>query len=150
MWEVFEKGGRAIDDVLASHGMLDKKDEALHIYRFQKPDINLYRGVAEMLKRVRKIKKLGIITDGRPEGQRAKIDALGLEADEIIITDELGGVNFRKPNKKAFEIMQKRLGVAFGRMVYVGDNIKKDFQAPKTLGMKTIYFKNTDSIYNIT
>ena len=127
--------------------MADNKDEALHVYRFQKPAIKLYHGVGEMLGRVRRSKKLGIITDGRPEGQRAKIAALGLEADEIIITDELGGINYRKPNKTAFEIMRQRLGVSFDRMAYIGDNIKKDFQAPKELGMKMIYFKNADGLY---
>lgn len=54
--------------------------------------------------------KVGIITDGRPEGQRNKIKALGLEelVDDIIITDELGGIQFRKPNDISFRIIQNR------------------------------------------
>ena len=53
-------------------------------------------------------KKLGLITDGRTESQRAKIKALKIEEffDYIIVTDELGGIEFRKPNEKAFTIMQ--------------------------------------------
>lgn len=42
-----------------------------------------------------------------PEVQRAKLRALGLCAmvDEIIVTDELDGVTFRKPNEAAFRLM---------------------------------------------
>ena len=52
--------------------------------------------------------KVGIITDGRPEGQRNKIEALGLDIDDVIITDELGGTQFRKPCDIAFRILMTR------------------------------------------
>ena len=92
-------------------------------------------------------KKIGIITDGRPEGQRAKLDALEIETEYIIVTDELGGTEFRKPSTKAFCLMQKVLKIPFSRMVYVGDNPQKDFIAPKKLGMKSIWVRNGDGIY---
>lgn len=147
LWNVFLRGGRAIDEVFSECGMPDCSAEALAIYRNQIPEIRLYEGVSEMLGRIRENKKLGIITDGRPEGQRAKLKALGLTADEIIVTDELGGAEFRKPNDLAFRLMQERLCVSFERMAYIGDNIKKDFIAPEKLGMQCIYFKNKDGIY---
>ena len=102
-----------------------------------------------MLVRLGKTKKLGLITDGRPAGQRAKIKALGIENlfDCIIVTDELGGVEYRKPNGKAFELMSKEFGVPYDEMVYVGDNIKKDFAAPEKLGMGYVFFRNPDGIY---
>ena len=103
-----------------------------------------------MIKRLRENNiKIGVITDGRPEGQRAKIAALGLEnlVDEILITDELGGTQFRKPCDIAFRIMQKKIGVPFEQVVYIGDNPKKDFVAPRALGMKSIWFKNLDGLY---
>lgn len=147
MWSVFETGGLAIDEVLKQHGLMSRKDEALQVYRFQKPDIFLYHGVYEMLERIRKKKKVGIITDGRPEGQRAKLEALGLNVDKVIITDELGGVEYRKPNIKAFQIMQEEMQVEYEKMVYVGDNLNKDFIAPKMLNMNVIYFRNKDGLY---
>lgn len=93
-------------------GYKDRKAECLDAYRFQEPDICLYTGVEELLKRLKYQHKLGLITDGRPEGQKAKIKALELEKyfDEIIITDELGGVELRKPNPKSFQIMAERFG----------------------------------------
>ena len=93
--------------------------------------------------------KVGIITDGRVSGQKRKIQALGLDRliDDIIITDELGGMQFRKPCDIAFRIMQHRWGIPFEQMVYVGDNAEKDFQAPKQLGMRSVFFRNKDGIY---
>ena len=147
MWNSFENGGKAIDEVLKAHGLISKKEQALYIYRFQEPKISLYSGVEELLIRTKKKKKIGIITDGRPEGQRAKLKALNINVDKVIITDELGGTEYRKPNPKAFEIMQKELNTEFEKMVYIGDNIKKDFIAPQKLGMKYIWFKNPDGLY---
>lgn len=147
LWEVFLRGGKAIDEVFAECGLSEFSHEALEIYRNQTPEISLYDGVREMLGRIGAGKKTGIITDGRPEGQRAKIKALGLSADEIIITDELGGAEFRKPNELSFRLMQERLGIAFEKMAYVGDNIKKDFIAPEKLGIRCIYFDNSEGLY---
>ncbi|MXP74776.1 HAD-IA family hydrolase [Lachnospiraceae bacterium WCA-9-b2] len=148
MWNVFEAGGKAIDNVLEKHGFLSKKNEALHIYRSQKPDIVLYQGVSEMIERIKKNKKVGIITDGRPEGQRAKLKMLDIVVDRVIVTDELGGIEFRKPNPRGFRLMMKELEVDFSKACYVGDNISKDFIAPQKLGMRCIWFRNRDGIYN--
>ena len=63
----------------------------MSVYRFHQPKIHFYDGVLELLQTLRADGyKLGIITDGRPEGQRAKIKALGLEelVDFIIVTDD--------------------------------------------------------------
>lgn len=67
--------------------------------------------------------------------------------DDIIITDELGGVQFRKPCDIAFRILQNRWRLPFEQIVYVGDNPNKDFMGPKQLGMKFLWFKNTDGLY---
>ena len=72
------------------------------------------------------------------------MDAL---VDYIIITDELGGVEYRKPNEKAFVIMKDQLHVEYDEMCYVGDNINKDFIAPEKLGMKTFFINNINGIY---
>ena len=59
--------------------------------------------------------KVGIITDGRVSGQKKKTGVLGLDelVDDIIITDELGGIQFRKPNDISFRIMQNRWRIPF-------------------------------------
>lgn len=118
--------------VLERHGLLERKAECLAAYRNHAPIISLYDGALELIRTLRDREvRVGIITDGRPEGQRAKLAALSLlgEVDDVIVTDELGGVQFRKPNDIAFRIMQCRWRIPFEQMVYVGDNPAKDFQA---------------------
>lgn len=149
LWAAFETGKPSFDSVLGENDSLKK--ECLGIYRNHMPHIHLYDGAELLLKTIReKGLKIGVITDGRPEGQRAKISALGLGAmvDEIIVTDEIGGVQFRKPCDIAFRIMQKKFDVSFDTIVYVGDNLKKDFVAPQALGMKSIWFKNIEGLYS--
>ncbi len=149
LFEAFEKKLPAIDTVLSEEELLSEKERALSVYRAHKPSICLYPGVLALLERLRKTKKLALITDGRPEGQRAKIEALGLSPffDAIIVTDELGGPAFRKPSEVPFREMQRRLGLPFASLVYIGDNIKKDFIAPQALGMQSIHFRNREGLY---
>lgn len=152
LWQAFEQKKSAIDEVLTDEGIYtdELKQRCLSVYRFHQPDVHLYDGTRELLCQLRTDGyKLGIITDGRPEGQRAKIKALGLYdlVDYVIVTDELGGVEYRKPNKAAFMKMQQQLDVPFEKMCYVGDNIKKDFIAPDLLGMKSIWFRNKNGMY---
>lgn len=152
LWKLFEAKKPAIDELLRQENIQSDeiKQLCLLAYRHQIPDIHLYDGVAEMLAELRKQGvKLGIITDGRPEGQRAKLQVLELEnmVDHVIVTDEFGGPEFRKPNPIAFQTMKEKLDVEYKTMCYVGDNIKKDFISPEKLGMKSIHFVNPDGLY---
>ncbi len=153
LWKAFENRKSAIDELLADEGIFteDLKRKCLEVYRYHQPDIHLYEGVVKMLTDLRKQGfAIGVITDGRPEGQRAKIKALDLESyvDHIIVTDELGGIEYRKPNEKAFVQMKVRFGVEYVEMCYAGDNTRKDFIAPEILGMKSIWFINKDGLYS--
>lgn len=156
LWTAFTEKRPAIDVMLQAQGMDsdEMKEKCLRIYRYQKPEISLYDGVIELLTELRGAGiKVGLLTDGRVEGQWMKIEALGLQKvfDEIIVTDEQAGhgdvMRFRKPNTICFEIMQRRLGVPFDKMAYVGDNAQKDFYAPHALGMKCVHFQNKDGLY---
>lgn len=148
LWSYFEAGKPAIDELLKELGRENEKAEVLKVYRTNKPDIHPYRGVTEMIEELKaKGIKVGIITDGRPEGQRNKLEALGLDIDDVIITDELGGVQFRKPCDIAFRIMMTRWRLNPADVVYVGDNPLKDFQAPQQLGMRSVWFRNAEGLY---
>lgn len=151
LWTYFENGKPAIDELLNELGCIGRKEECLEAYREHIPEIKLYDGVVDLIQTLKdRGIKVGIITDGRPEGQRKKLEALGLEklVDDIIITDALGGVQFRKPNDISFRIMQNRWRIPFEQIIYVGDNPNKDFQAPKQLGMRCMYFENQDGLYS--
>lgn len=149
LWKAFEQNKPAIDTVLADYGKEEQRDRCLAVYRRHKPSIKPYPGVTDLIDNLKqKGLFVGIVTDGRPEGQRNKIEALGLNVDKLIITDELGGPEFRKPCDIAFRIIQKVANIEFNQMIYVADNPLKDFIAPHQLGMKSIYFKNPNGLYS--
>lgn len=151
LYAAFLEKKSAIDEVICAEGLgEDVKKKCVEAYREHKPDITLSEEVRALLTGLKERGiKIGIITDGRPSGQRNKISALGLDkiADAIVISDEIGGVGFRKPSDIPFRIMQKKLGVPFKRMIYVGDSMKKDIMTPRQLGMYSILYANKDGLY---
>lgn len=145
--EAFRRGEKPFDTVVPN----EEKEACLEVYRIHFPEIHLEDDTVSLLKRLRDNNiKIGIITDGRPEGQRNKIRALGLEdlVDDIIITDELGGPQFRKPCDLSFRIMQKRWLLPFSSLLYIGDNPEKDFLAPKQLGIHSARLINPKGLYS--
>lgn len=155
LWKAFEEGQNAIDVVLKNADIYteEKKKQCLEAYRTHIPQITMYSEAKMVLDAISdKGLKIGIITDGRPIGQKNKIRQLGLQKYncEIIITDELAGnarvSDFRKPCPIAFEIMRKRMQCAYSEMVYIGDNVRKDFLAPEQLGMDTVWFQNQEGL----
>ncbi|MDE6401516.1 MAG: HAD-IA family hydrolase, partial [Clostridiales bacterium] len=150
--ELFERDRSGVfDRFVAAHGL----DGAVagsftELYREHFPNIVLSDEVKQTLAKLRADGfKLGIVTDGRPTGQRNKIAALGLDAlvDRIIVTDELGGAEFRKPNPKAFELMCDEFGIDAEQMLYVGDNPQKDFAVKKYLPIKTARVSTHGGLY---
>ena len=147
LWSFFESGKPAIDELLKELGQENEKEAVLNVYRSHKPNIHLYPNVDKVIEELKgKGIKVGIITDGRPEGQRNKLEALNLDVEDVIITDELGGIQFRKPCDVAFRIMMTRWRMNPADIVYVGDNPAKDFQAAHQLGMRSLWLKNPDGL----
>ena len=152
LWDSFAEGKPAIDELLKKLKRDGEKTDVLKVFRCHKPDIYLYDEAYDLIaKLMSEGKRVGIITDGRPEGQRNKLEVLGLyekiDNDSIIITDELGGIQFRKPCDLAFRLLQRRWKMDPSQIVYVGDNLEKDFQAARQLGMKALWFNNPDGLY---
>lgn len=149
LYDADSKG--VFDRYALNHGLDNTAAAALvETYREHTPDIRLTKEVSDMLLSLReKGLKLGVITDGRPSGQRKKIDALGLEntVDKVIITDELGGIEYRKPNPKSFELMCAALNSNPEETVYVGDNPQKDFAVKEHLPIKTIRLTSQNGVY---
>jgi putative hydrolase of the HAD superfamily len=154
LWQYHTEKKQAIDELLYQRGIFTEelREACLRVYRSHTPEIALYPGVAEMLVSLKaEGRKLGIITDGRPEGQQAKIATLRLRDffETIIITDELGGAEYRKPHPKAYTMLQEKWQLPFSQMVYLGDNADKDFIAPSSLGMGAIYVNNPEGLYYV-
>ena len=61
-------------------------------------------------------------------------------------TDELGK-DYWKPHKKPYKFCSKNLGVDYSSLIYVGDNIKKDFITANKLGMHTVQIVREEGVY---
>ncbi len=100
-----------------------------------------FPGAMELLEHLRsRWYKLGIITNGYGESQRAKLVEFGLldRVDEALISGE---EQLRKPDKRIFKLAADRLGVTAAECVFVGDNPEADIFGAHQSGMKTIWFK---------
>ncbi|MBO6111947.1 MAG: HAD-IA family hydrolase [Lachnospiraceae bacterium] len=134
-------------------GLPDDKErigELIRIYQGHDPDIRLYDDVDETLVTLRERGiKLGVISDGDPARQHRKLKKCDAEKyfDCVIVTDELGGEEYRKPDRRSFDKMKESLGVDFKDMMYVGDNPSKDFYIKKTLPVKTARIIRPHGIY---
>ncbi len=134
-------------------GLEEKEDrikELVYIYQNHDPDIRLYDDVDKTLTELKKRGcALGVISDGEPQRQRRKLKVCDAERyfDFVIITDELGGVEYRKPDDRSYRLMSSRLGTAFEDMIYVGDNPSKDFCVKKIIPIRTARIIRPHGIY---
>jgi putative hydrolase of the HAD superfamily len=98
----------------------------------------LYPDADELLVRLRKNYKLGIVTNGVAGLQRKKWHGCGLEPwfDAVAISGELG---IGKPNPGIFEWIANELNVPLETCVMVGDNADRDVQGGINAGLKTVW-----------
>ncbi|KZD34330.1 2-haloalkanoic acid dehalogenase [Bacillus cereus] len=92
--------------------------------------------------------KVGIITNGSTQRQKAKIMNTGLNEyfDTIIISEEVG---FSKPDKRIFELALNKLNVQSEDVLFVGDDLEKDIAGCQNANIKGIWF-NPNMIKNNT
>lgn len=92
--------------------------------------------------------KVGIITNGSTQRQKAKILNSGLNSyfDTIIISEEVG---MTKPDKRIFELALDELNVQPEDVLFVGDHLEKDISGCQHAHMKGIWF-NPQRIKNDT
>jgi putative hydrolase of the HAD superfamily len=100
--------------------------------------VRLDNGVLEVLKKLHKKYKLGIVSNfAIPECGWRLLQNYGLKAyfDVVVISGE---VNRRKPSPEIFQRALKGLGVNASKTVFVGDTLDLDVKGPKNVGMKTV------------
>jgi putative hydrolase of the HAD superfamily len=92
--------------------------------------------------------KVGIITNGSTQRQKAKIMNTGLNEyfDTIVISEEVG---FSKPDKRIFELALNKLNVQSEDVLFVGDDLEKDIAGCQNANIKGIWF-NPNMIKNNT
>ncbi|HVS54034.1 MAG TPA: HAD family hydrolase [Opitutaceae bacterium] len=113
-------------------------------YRDHQPTLKLFEDAYEILEWVDGRFRLALLADGFHATQARKIEALGLRTriPVQILTDALGR-EFWKPHPQGFlRIMAELPGEQSGYL-YVADNPRKDFVAPRQLGWKTVRIRRT-------
>jgi len=133
--------GRIFNAVLAEYGLAPARISALipglvERYRAHPPDIRLYPEAPAVLAALRGRFPLALITDGPAICQRAKLAALALDLDQVIVTDELGRA-FWKPHPLPYQRVEERFGVPGAGCCYIGDNPTKDFVTARARGWRT-------------
>ena len=121
----------------------DYSDYSSFVFRHFEKNAVAFPETVPMLNRLRAMGyKTGLITNGYPYLQYAKVDMLGLRDcfDEIIVTGDYG---IHKPDSRIFDIMRDKLGLSPEEMVYVGDNPINDIEGARGAGWKTVWMKST-------
>ncbi|EFB34507.1 HAD family hydrolase [Segatella copri] len=143
MIAAYQEGQNAFDVLNSFLGLDLPIADYLYIYRNHKPKIALCEDVDRTLDALKaEGVRIGLITDGRSVQQRNKIKALGLgrwiENADIVVSEEFGS---EKPALANYEYFMKRYPECHD-FTYVGDNPRKDFIAPNSLGWMTICLKD--------
>jgi len=118
-------------------------NKLIEIYRFHKPLITLPKDTKKILDFTKNF-ETALISDGNYITQQNKFFALNLNSyiKFPIFTDFY---HTKKPELKAFKMVMDKFPNE--KYIYVSDNPKKDFIAPKKLNWFTIRFKNPNGIY---
>lgn len=117
------------------------------IIRRHVPALRLPELSRAVLRLLRRDWRLGIVTNGRPDIQERKIRALGLAplVDVVVYADALGA-GCAKPAAAPFLEIGRRLGVAPGDTVFVGNDPATDIAGAYAVGMHTIHLIASDSV----
>lgn len=132
--------GRIIDRALEMAGARVPVAPLVDAFRSYRPaSLTPFPGVREGLGRLRLAVPVGLVTNGDPAGQRAKLAALGLDGafDAVVCCDELGRA-FRKPHPAPFALALRLLGADPGRSFFIGDHPERDIAGAREAGLRAI------------
>ena len=97
------------------------------------------RGAYEILEHLRgRGIKTGIVSNGTVRLQRAKIDALELRVDAVVISEQIG---VKKPAPEPFLECLKRLEVLPHQAWFVGDHPVNDIADASAVGMRAFWLE---------
>lgn len=109
------------------------------VIREHAPRLRLPRASARVLETLRDGWRVGIVTNGPPDIQARKVEALGLArlVDTVVFAHATGS-GAGKPDPAPFLEAARRLGVAPARTVFVGDDPVADIAGARGVGMYAV------------
>ncbi|MDJ1431742.1 HAD family hydrolase [Halostagnicola sp. A-GB9-2] len=116
--------GRAVADAFASI-----RDQT---------SVDLLPGASAAVEALEAEYRLGLITNGAPGMQRAKLEAIGLEdAFETVVY--AGHETRAKPDPEPFEVALEALEADPERSAYVGNSLESDVGGARAAGMRAVW-----------
>lgn len=106
---------------------------AFHVFLEARSDVTLFDGVHEVLESLRRDYRLGVITNGNANLRRVGIEGL---FDFVLHAEAVG---FAKPDPHIFFEALQLAGVPPEQAVHVGDDIEKDVEAARSLGIHPVW-----------
>ena len=150
---LFNDGARGVvfNLALKQAGLPDDSElvhELVEVYRHHQPEIELLGDAREAIREFHGQLPLAVISDGPLVAQQQKVHALSLEnwCEPILLTDSWGH-RFWKPHARAFREVEQYFDVSGEVCVYVGDNPRKDFSAPRELGWTTVRIRRKRGLH---
>ncbi|MBX3739270.1 MAG: HAD family hydrolase [Candidatus Didemnitutus sp.] len=143
---LFAAGGRGqiFDEALAALGVREDGlvGRLVAVYRGHRPAIDLPAESAAILAAARGRYRLALLSDGILEVQKRKASALGVSRwiDVQVFSDQWGREAW-KPSERPFREVMRQLPGSPAGYVYIADNPRKDFIAPRALGWRTVRFR---------
>ncbi|OON70393.1 hypothetical protein B0919_06205 [Hymenobacter sp. CRA2] len=132
--------GAVFDAVMRRRGWFSQnlRQQCLTAYRGHAPTLQLHPDAERCLQRFAAY-PLYVLTDGNKLVQARKAAAMGLfERVRHVYVTHRYGLHRAKPDPELFRRIARREGVPAGQVVYVGDNVRKDFVGIRPLGFRTI------------
>ena len=132
--------GAIIDRALAAvSGPPQVLEELVAVFRHHRQPLHMSATNGAVLRDLAARVPIGLVTDGDPRIQRAKLAGLGLAGtfDATVFSDEQGRGR-RKPHPSPFLLALSRLGVPPRDAVFVGDRPETDIAGALRLGMRAI------------
>ena len=132
--------GHECDHLIAAYGLPAAwLPELIAVAREHQPALRLPAVSARVLAALRPSWTIGVLTNGVPVVQAAKVRALSLASrvDAVVFATEHGsGVG--KPEAEPFLEIARRLDTDPSRIVFVGDDEARDVGGAAAVGMRTI------------
>ena len=149
---LYESGmrGDTFNRWLAAQGLTDEAliPQLVQVYRQHLPRLTPFPEAPDLLARLHRRYRLGLVSDGYLDVQQRKLVALGLEPyfDAVVLSDEWGRDAW-KPSIKPFRAILQQLEVAAASAIYVADNPLKDFLGARQVGIFTVRIQRPDGEY---
>lgn len=128
-------------EVLAEHGVQDSTAPGTARERYisdRYRGLELYSDAVQVVKRVKEIAAIGMITNGPTAIQQPKIDLLGIGPlfPFILISESVG---VWKPDPAIFRMALDKAGFSAADAIYVGDSPVADVPGAKSVGMRSVW-----------